>query len=34
MTDTSSILYKIGKAIADAVQRIFALKTEIDGGTF
>lgn len=32
--NTSSILYKIGKAISDAVKRIVALETEIDGGTF
>ena len=34
MTDTNSILYKICKAIADAVKIIVALETEIDGGTY
>lgn len=32
--DTTSILYKIGKAISDAVKRIVALETEIDGGYY
>ena len=32
--DTTSILYKIGKVISDAIKRIVALETEIDGGEF